>query len=278
MAIMELEKICIEDCEDFSPAEIFDCGQAFRWNECESGGYIGIAFGIPARVQKSCGHAYIESLPGSYEKVWRRYFDMDRDYSALRKEISREKVLEKACDFGRGIRILRQEPWEALCSFIISQCNNIPRIKGIVEKLCLLCGDEVEFLGRKFFTFPTADTVARLSMKELDGLRSGYRAAYISEAAKGVANGSINLAEIEALPTDKAKAELMKIEGVGEKVASCTLLFGLGKLDAFPVDVWMKRAIVQFFGEEKFDYRRFGDLAGLAQQYMFHYMRNGSDV
>ncbi|MBQ9986652.1 MAG: DNA-3-methyladenine glycosylase 2 family protein [Oscillospiraceae bacterium] len=274
MSVAELEKICIEDCEDFSPFGIFDCGQAFRWNADENGVYTGVAYGRAARVWSENGKAYIMSEPGGYEAVWRDYFDISRDYGALRREISREKTLEKACEFGKGIRILRQEPWEALCSFIISQCNNIPRIKGIVEKLCALCGDEVGFMGKKYFAFPSASAVASLSVKELDTLRSGYRAAYISQAAKGVADGSINLAEIQSLPTDEAKRELLKIEGVGEKVASCTLLFGLGKLDAFPVDVWMKRAIVEFFGEGKFDYRRFGRYAGLAQQYMFHYMRN----
>ena len=270
-----LEKICIENCEDFSSPHIFDCGQAFRWNADDNGVYTGIAHGVVARVWNEDNRAYILSSEGSYEKIWKKYFDMEKDYSVLRAEISREKALSSACDFGKGIRILRQEPWEALCSFIISQCNNIPRIKGIVEKLCLLCGEEVEFMGEKFCSFPSAKEVARLSAKELDSLRSGYRASYISEAAKGVACGDIDLAYIESLPTDEAKRELLKIEGVGEKVASCTLLFGLGKLDAFPVDVWMKRAITEFFGEGKFDYRRFGNYAGLAQQYMFHYMRNG---
>lgn len=275
MVINQLEKICIDDCEDFSPAGIFDCGQAFRWNTDENGVYTGIAYGSPARVWSENGKVYIMSAEGSFDAVWHDYFDVERDYGALRREIGREKALEKACEFGKGIRILKQEPWEALSSFIISQCNNIPRIKGIVEKLCAMCGEEVEFVGDKYYTFPSASDVASLSMKELGALRAGYRAAYISEAAKGVADGSIDLAKIESLPTDKAKAELLKISGVGEKVASCTLLFGLGKLDAFPVDVWMKRAIVEFFGEGKFDYRRFGKYAGLAQQYMFHYMRNG---
>ncbi len=275
MITSQLEKICLENCEDFSPLEIFECGQAFRWNADKEGVYTGVAFGRAARVWKEDGKAYIVSDKGAFDAVWRDYFDLNRDYSELRREISREKVLEKACDFGRGIRILKQEPWEALCSFIISQCNNIPRIKGIVEKLCVLCGEEIEFMGERFFTFPSAERVALLNTKELDSLRAGYRAAYISDAAKGVACGDIDLARIESLPTDEAKAELLKISGVGEKVASCTLLFGLGKLDAFPVDVWMKRAIAEFFGEGKFDYRRFGRYAGLAQQYMFHYIRNG---
>lgn len=270
----ELEKFCVENCEDFSPAAIFECGQAFRWNADENGIYTGVAYGVPARVWTENGKGYILSAEDSFSSVWRNYFDLERDYSSLRNEISREAVLAPACEFGKGIRILRQEPWEALCSFIISQCNNIPRIKGIVEKLCMLCGDEIDFMGEKLYTFPDAENVARLSEKELGSLRAGYRAAYISEAARGVADGTIDLQHITSLPTLDAKRELLSLSGVGEKVASCVLLFGLGKLDAFPVDVWMKKAIKFFFGEGKFDYSRFGNLAGLTQQYMFHYMRN----
>ncbi len=270
---LEIKKIY--GCEDFSPREIFECGQAFRWESVVTGAYTGIACGTPAKVWKENEEICIMSESGSYEKIWHNYFDMERDYKALRGEISREAVLRKACDFGRGIRILRQEPWEALCSFIISQCNNIPRIKGIVEKLCKLCGDEVSFCDKTYFAFPSAEAVSRLSEKELSTLRSGYRAAYIKNAAEAVAKGEFDLACVSALPTDEAKRRLLELSGVGEKVASCVLLFGMGKLDAFPVDVWMKRAIVEFFGEGKFDYTRFGNLAGLAQQYMFHYMRNG---
>lgn len=272
MQTLELKKI--QSVPDFSPAEIFDCGQAFRWIPDDTGAYTGLAFGTPARVWKENGEICILSPEGAYERVWHDYFDMERDYALLRREISREKELSDACEFGKGIRILRQEPWEALCSFIISQCNNIPRIRGIVEKLCRACGDEVEFDGAKFFAFPSASEVAKLSEKELSELRAGYRAAYISEAARGVATGEVNLSYIASLPTEEAKKELLKLPGVGEKVANCVLLFGMAKLDAFPVDVWMKRAIREFFGEGDFDYSRFGGYAGLAQQYMFHYMRN----
>ena len=271
----ELEIKKIYGCEDFAPREIFDCGQAFRWEADESGAYTGVAYGTPARVWQEDDAVCILSECGSYEKIWQNYFDMERDYKSLREEISREAALRCACDFGRGIRILRQEPWEALCSFIISQCNNIPRIKGIVEKLCRLCGDEVTFCDKTYFSFPSAEVVSRLSENELATLRSGYRAAYIKNAAEAVSRGEFDLGAVAALPTEEAKRELLGLTGVGEKVASCVLLFGMGKLDAFPIDVWMKRAIVEFFGEGKFDYSRFGGYAGLAQQYMFHYMRNG---
>lgn len=275
MLTKELTRFCVNACDDFDPVAVFECGQAFRWNMDENGVYWGMAYGVPASVKKEDGKVYILSEAESFDRVWKKYFDLERDYGQLREEISREEKLKKACDFGKGIRILRQEPWEALCSFIISQCNNIPRIKGIVEKLCLLCGEKYDFCGREMFSFPDAKTVATLSEKELSSLRAGYRGAYIKHAAEGVSYGSINLREIMSLSTENAKRELLKIEGVGEKVASCTLLFGMGKLDAFPVDIWMKRAIEEFFGKGKFDYKRFGNLAGLAQQYMFHYMRNG---
>ncbi|MBR5542949.1 MAG: DNA glycosylase [Oscillospiraceae bacterium] len=271
-----IKTVSIENSEDFSPAAIFECGQAFRWNTDESGKYIGVAFGAPACVWEEDGVGYIQCRENDYERIWHKYFDLDRDYAKLRGEISKEKALVSACEFGKGIRILNQEPWEALCSFIISQCNNIPRIKGIVEKLCVMCGNTVEFLGNTYYTFPEPELVAGLSSKELETLRAGYRAAYVSEAAKSIASGKLDLSDIMSKPTEEAKRELLKINGVGEKVASCTLLFGMSKLDAFPVDVWMKRAIEEFFGEKKFDYRRFGGYAGLAQQYMFHYMRNGN--
>lgn len=269
-----LDKIKIENCEDFVPSAIFECGQAFRWNRNEDGAYTGIAFGRAAKLVTEGKNVYIICSDGDYEAVWRNYFDTERDYAAIRREISREKSLECACEFGKGIRILRQEPWEALCSFIISQCNNIPRIKKIVESLCRMCGDKTEFCGEEFYSFPSAECVARLSREELGTLRAGYRAEYIAEAAKRVSCGDADLGEIASLDTESAKHELLKFQGVGEKVASCTLLFGMGKLDAFPIDVWMKRAIEEFFGKGKFDYKRFGNYAGLAQQYMFHYMRN----
>lgn len=271
----EIKTTIIENCADFSPREIFECGQAFRWNADENGIYTGVAFGSPASVWKDGEKVYIGCFDGDYEKIWHRYFDMDRDYETLRHNIGKEEKLRAACEFGKGIRILNQEPWEALCSFIISQCNNIPRIKGIVEKLCTLCGEKTEFAGKTYFSFPSPEDVAKLSEKELASLKAGYRAAYISDAAKAVASGEVDLDAVSLMNTDDAKKELLEFNGVGEKVASCVLLFGMGKLDAFPVDVWMKRAIIEFFGEEKFDYKRFGNLAGLAQQYMFHYMRNG---
>ncbi len=272
-AVKSIEKLKIASCVELSPENTFDCGQAFRWNAMQSGAYFGVAFGEAAVVSQDGEDIFITCREGSFSSVWKEYFDLERDYAKIADGIENPK-LRKAVEFGQGIRILRQEPWEALCSFIISQCNNITRIKGIVERLCMLCGEEKSFLGNGYYTFPSPTAVARLSEKELATLRAGYRAEYISTAAKLVASGEFDLLGVLSLPTDEAKAELLKLSGVGEKVASCVLLFGMAKLDAFPIDVWMRRAIKEFFGDGKFDYKQLGQYAGVVQQYMFHYMRN----
>lgn len=267
-------EVIIADCEDFEPRHIFECGQCFRFNASDDGVYRGVAFGRAVELRRDDGGVRILCEDGDFEAVWKDYFDLSRDYAAARAELCREPRLRDAVAFGKGIRILRQEPWEALCSFIISQCNNIPRIKGIIESLSSLCGEKIQFNGATYSAFPDASRVAELSERELASLRAGYRTAYLSAAARLVASGALDLEAIRELPTDKAKERLLELPGVGEKVASCVLLFGFGKLDAFPVDVWMKRAITAFFGSG-FDYRTFGSLAGLAQQYMFYYMRSG---
>jgi N-glycosylase/DNA lyase len=184
--------------------------------------------------------------------------------------------MKRATDFGAGIRILRQDKWEALCSFIISQCNNIPRIKKIVETLCSTFGDPVELNGKTFYTFPSADRVASLEAEDLAPLRCGYRAPYIIDAARAVASGELNLEELSRKDFNTALKTLKSLNGVGDKVANCVILFGLCMLNAFPIDVWMKKAIKEHYGDG-FDPKIFGDYAGIAQQYMFYYARSGEE-
>jgi len=250
-----------------SPRATFECGQCFRWNADESGVYIGIAYGKIARVRDvSDGdepRAVLECPAEDYEAVWRDYFDVATDYGAITRHVSINPHMERAAQFGAGIRILRQERWEALCSFIISQCNNIPRIKKIIETMCTLFGEEISD-GR--FAFPSAERIAGLNEGDLAPLRSGYRARYILKAAIATAAGA----------TFESKADLLRLEGVGEKVASCVALFGLHDLDAFPVDTWMKKAIANHFDKD-FDASIFSPYAGLAQQYMFYFERSGKD-
>lgn len=261
--------------QELNPQRTFDCGQCFRWNADAEGKYRGVASGKAAVVWAEAGRTYIECAAGDIY-FWLDYLDMETDYAEARRSIEVCDYLRECAAYGEGIRILRQDKWEALCSFIISQCNNIPRIKGIVEKLCSLYGEPVEAPWGEARAFPTAERVADLSEEALAPLRSGYRAPYILAAARAVAGGDIDLDATALLPCGEARAELKKLNGVGDKVANCVVLFGLHQLDAFPVDVWIKRALAANM-PKGFDPSSLGKYAGLAQQYMFFHARETAD-
>ena len=217
---------------------------------------------------------FITCSPEDYETVWHNYFDIDRDYEAIRRKLCVDEYMVKATEFGAGIRILRQDKWEALCSFIISQCNNIPRIKKIIEALCRLCGERISFEDNEYFTFPSAQTLACMTAEDLAPIRCGYRADYIINAAGAVASGKLDLESLAKSQPEDARSQLKKIKGIGDKVADCAMLFGLHMLDAFPRDVWIKRALAGQYGDA-FDPKIFTPHSGIAQQYIFHYARNG---
>ena len=259
---------------ELSPYKTFECGQCFRWNALGEQDYLGVASGRSARVFLSGETACVEC--GEDELgFWRAYLDMDADYAAARESVMRGAYLTDCAECGAGIRILRQDKWEALCSFIISQCNNIPRIKSIVEKLCALFGEPFETPWGVKYSFPAAERVALLEEPELAPLRAGYRAAYIINAARAVASGDIDLDAAAAMDGDAARRYLKGLNGVGDKVANCAVLFGLHRLDAFPVDVWIKRALREHM-PPGFDPKSLGEYAGLAQQYMFFAEREKS--
>lgn len=254
---------------DLDLAQTLDCGQSFRWTEREDGSFTGIAFGKSVTVRLDENTLYIENTnKADFENIWYDYFDLSLDYGKIREEISKlHPVLCEAAKYAPGIRILRQEPYEALCTFIISQNNNIKRIKGIVQRLCENFGEKID----GGYVFPTAENMARLTPDDLAPLRAGFRNRYLVDAAQKVASGEVDLEKCRNCDYDEARAELMKITGVGVKVADCTLLFGLHRIEAFPVDVWMKRAMEKLFPDMKPD--DFGEYAGIAQQYIFHYSR-----
>lgn len=255
--------------DSFDLKNTFDCGQCFRWNENSDGSYTGIVGDRQCHIYKDNNIVIIENCTESdFLNIWKDYLDLDNDYNKIRNEITElcPKLLY-AVESIDGIRILNQNPWEALCSFIISQNNNIPRIKGIVSRLC-------ENFGEKCgngYTFPSADTIARLTVDDLAPLRSGFRARYIIDAAQKVSGGQVNLEKMGTAPLDECRKELMQITGVGAKVAECTLLYGLHRLEAFPIDVWMKKALATLFSEVSI--KKLGRYAGIAQQYIFHYSR-----
>lgn len=268
------KKLLLGTVREIDPFKTFECGQCFRWNAEEDGSYTGVAMGRAAKVLTEGEQVYIISTQEDFDAVWRTYFDLERDYEAIRLGFDAGDYLRSCAEYGAGIRILRQERWEALCSFILSQCNNIPRIKKIIEALCTCFGKEISFLGRAYYTFPEAETLASLPAEDLAPLKCGYRAAYVLDAARAVASGALDLDTLAAADTDTAMKALLELNGVGVKVASCAVLFGLGHLEAFPVDVWMKRALKEHF-PPGFDPAALGPYAGIAQQYIFYYARSG---
>lgn len=262
-------RIEVYGLRDFDLGDTLLCGQCFRFKETEEGTYNGVAFGRELTLEKHDDILILFTSEEDFLNIWRSYFDLDLDYGKIKEELSGlHPTLAEAARFAPGIRILRQEPFEALISFIISQNNNIKRISGIVERLCQLCGEEI---CDGVYKFPTVEEMSDLSVEDLSPIRAGFRGKYIVDAVSKVKSGEVELKALEALSYEDAKAELMKIKGVGSKVADCVLLYGFHKLEGFPMDVWMKRAMAVLFPD--IDGSAFGEYAGIAQQYIFHFAR-----
>lgn len=251
---------------EFDLEQTLNCGQSFRWKRETDGSFIGVAGIYPARIRQQGDVVTIVSVAG--EAFWRHYFDTETDYCALKRLFCNTQQLVAPCECAGGIRILRQDGWEALASFIISQNNNIKRISGIIERLCEHFGDPI---GEGLHAFPPPERLASCTVEDLAPLRSGFRARYLIDAAQKVCDGTVRLDALATLPLDDARTMLMQIVGVGRKVADCALLFGFYRLECFPVDVWIGRALKELFAdgfpEELAPY------AGIAQQMLFHYMR-----
>ena len=255
------------------------CGQSFRWKK-DGDGFVAPALGRVVRVcQNDCDISIYPCKKGE-EKDWLAYFDLDRDYAAIEKRLSVDEQLSMCIGSASGIRVFAQEPFETLITFIISANNNIGRIAGIVERLCALCGEKAEFDGKEYYLFPKPESIAALEESELVRIGSGYRAPYIKKSAAIIAGG-YQLEKLRDMPLDIARKELLKFPGVGPKVADCVLLFGLGHTDAFPVDVWIGRAMSEIYFDVESPkkkqleaaIRAIGSESGIVQQYIFHYAR-----
>lgn len=266
----ENNNIYIKGIEEFDLPHTLDCGQAFRWKCDENGVWSGIAGNKFLKLEKLSDGTVVlyNTTEDEFLSYWKNYFDLDRDYSQIVKQLSKNETLKSACEYSYGIRILNQEPFETLCSFIISQNNNIGRIKGIVERLCENFGEKID----GGYAFPTAMKMASLTVDDLAPLRSGFRAKYLVDAAQKVASGEVDLYHLRYFTLEDAQQELMKIKGVGPKVADCALLFSHHQDHAFPKDVWIKRAMDTLFNGELPECAK--EYAGIAQQYIFFYARD----
>ncbi|KUO72374.1 MAG: 8-oxoguanine DNA glycosylase [Clostridia bacterium BRH_c25] len=285
MKITEVENgLILEDLTAFDARHIFECGQCFRWAKEEDGSYTGIAFGrvLNVRSDYDKGMVMLDNTSlKEFQDIWFEYFDLGRDYGVIKETLSRDPVLDMAIKYGRGIRILKQEPWELLISYIMSANNSIPMIARSIGLLSEMYGSQVHYKGKAYYTFPTPEELYSAGIEGISLCRAGFRCKYILQAAAMVNAGETRLEEIAALGIDNARKELMKIPGVGPKVADCIMLFSMQKYKAYPVDVWVKRVTeyfflgrdvkmkeIQHFAEEKF-----GDMAGFAQEYLFYYAR-----
>jgi len=262
----------------FSAAQTFDCGQCFRFNEAD-GGIEGVAFGRFIRIEEDGGEVRLIGVSErDFCEIFERYLGLAEDYGAIRADIGEKMgaygdVIFKAMDCASGIRILHQDAWEAVASFIISQNNNIPRIKKIIENMSAGLGAPFTgFDGGTHYAFPTAEQVLAAGEAGLAPFKMGFRARYLIDAARKYLSGEVDFEKIEKSGAEEAQKTLMSICGVGPKVASCALLFGFHKLEFFPVDVWIKRVLAKYY-PGGIDISALGAYAGVAQQYLFYYER-----
>ncbi len=277
-------RIIVKDIKDFVPKHIFECGQAFRWEVEEDGSYTVVAYGKVINVKLEDGALIIDNANmEDFNNIWYEYFDLGRDYSLEKIELAKiDSIMKEAVEFGSGIRILKQEPWEMLISFIISARNSIPNIKKTIEKISAAFGEEIgEYRGKKYYAFPKPEVLAELEEDDLRQYGTSFRTKYILASAKKIVEkGSID--KLKSEDTDTAREELQEFSGVGPKVSDCILLFGLSKIDVFPVDVWVHRVMDEFYTKGKFKNLEkireygidmFGEKAGIGQQYLFYYAR-----
>lgn len=291
----------LTEVKNFELPHIFDCGQCFRWHRQDNGNYIGVAFNRVIEVEKKGKDVIIyNASEEDFKEIWEDYFDLKRDYGAIKEELSVDPLLNKAVEFGHGIRLLQQDPFEITLSFIISANNRIPMIKRAIENMSSRWGEPLKYKGKTYYSFPSLEKLYNASMEELEACGMGFRNKYIvdtvgkiyrcrhkeefEDTLQGENCDAFDLDRIKGLSDDACHDDLQNFSGIGPKVADCIMLFSMEKYSAFPVDVWVKRAMQHFylapdvslkkirdFGRDKF-----GALSGFAQQYLFYYARENN--
>ena len=288
---MKEQQYILKNPGTFNLKDIFECGQCFRWNEEENGSYTGIWKENVVNIKKEGENFVFTGIckNKNLEEEIYHYFDLDRNYEQIKKELSKkDEYMKTSIAYGKGIRILNQDLWETIISFIISANNNIPRIKGIIERLSKTYGNKIEWNGKtEYYTFPTPMQLKDVTVKEYRKLGLGFRDIRLYETTKMILEGKVDLQELKNNPnTTEVREKLLTLSGVGPKVADCILLFSdLKRLEVFPIDVWVRRVMNDLYIRnedetkvnkkqiEKIAKEKFGNLAGLAQQYLFYWRR-----
>lgn len=279
----------INQIETFLPQHIFECGQCFRWNKQPDGSYTGVFKGNVLNVAVENGQIVFKGIcNGNIQNIVNEYFDLHRDYTKIQESLSKiDEPLKISIQYGKGIRLLNQDLWETIISFIISANNNIPRIKGIIERLSKQYGKQIKWNSQTYYTFPTPEELSKASVADLRTLGLGFRDQRVYETTKIILNKQVDLEKLkQETSTKKVREILLTLPGVGPKVADCIMLFSTLKcLDVFPVDVWVRRVMNELYFKlpeenklkreqiEKLAYEKYGDLAGIAQQYLFYWKR-----
>lgn len=266
--------IVLSNYNNFDLAKTFNCGQCFRWDLQSDGSFIGFIDNQVINVIEQDNLIYFKNLNINHhlDKII-QYFDLKRNYQAINDELSNLFFISDACHFSQGIRILKQNPWETLISFIISQNNNIPRIKKIINTLCYKFGKP---LGNNLYSFPSFNDLANISINDLADIKCGFRDKYIIDAIDAIKSKRVILDDLFNLNSSDARNLLMKIKGVGPKVADCVLLYAFSKFDCFPTDTWIKKTLNSFFKNGLPNINP--DYLGFVQQYIFYYVRNTPNI
>lgn len=278
---VEKDRVILRNVTHFNLQQTFECGQCFRWRRLENGNWLGIARGRVVEVEQAGRDIILYNTDQSdFLRIWYGYFDLGRDYGAVQRKLAQnDPVMQEAIAFAPGLRLLKQDFFETLISFIISQNNNIPRIKRIVECLAQNYGRPVVYKEHILHTFPEAEVLGALSEESLRCIRAGYRARYIIRASRQV--HALDVDALGKMDSGSVRQALLALHGVGEKVADCVGLYSGLMPDAFPVDRWVRRVMETLYPESgttneaivAFARRKFGPLAGIAQQYLFYFAR-----
>lgn len=286
---MKEQQYILKNAQSFELKDIFDCGQCFRWNKEIDGSYTGVFGNNVLNISKQGKDVIFKGIcEENIETTCKKYFDLDRNYEEIKEKLSKiDKHMKESIEYGSGIRILNQDLWETIISFIISANNNIPRIKGIIERISKKYGNEIIYNGKSYYTFPTVEELSNVTVEDLRSLGLGFRDIRVYETTHIILDKKVDLKELEQEKDfNKVRETLLTLSGVGPKVADCILLFStLKRWEAFPIDVWVRRVMNELYIQnedetkvnktqiEKIAKEKFGNLAGIAQQYLFYWKR-----